>query len=124
MHFKLTTLVVIGTDCTGSCKCNYHAITTTMAPLILPCLYNILRCFSPVTSVSSTNKTVRHDITVILLKVALVDNLHNLDMNCKILTPHLDPIRQKRDFDNIILNITRLMPLSTILQLYRGGQFY
>ena len=27
--FKLTTLVVIGTDCTGSCKPNYHKITTT-----------------------------------------------------------------------------------------------
>ena len=31
--FELTTLVVIGTDCTGSCKSNYHAITTTTAPL-------------------------------------------------------------------------------------------
>ena len=31
MGFKLTTLVVI---CTGSCKSNYHTITTTMAPLI------------------------------------------------------------------------------------------
>jgi hypothetical protein len=30
--FKLTTLVVIGTDCIGSCKSNYHTITTTMAP--------------------------------------------------------------------------------------------
>ena len=27
--FELTTLVVIGTDCTGSCKSNYHTITTT-----------------------------------------------------------------------------------------------
>ena len=27
--FKLTTLVVIGTDCIGSYKSNYHAITTT-----------------------------------------------------------------------------------------------
>jgi len=26
--FKLTTLVVIGTDCIGSCKSNYHPITT------------------------------------------------------------------------------------------------
>ena len=25
--FELTTLVVIGTDCTGSCKSNYHTIT-------------------------------------------------------------------------------------------------
>jgi len=29
---KLTTLVVIGTDCTGSCKSNYHTITTTTTP--------------------------------------------------------------------------------------------
>jgi hypothetical protein len=29
--FKLTTLVVIGTDCIGSCKSNYHTIATTAA---------------------------------------------------------------------------------------------
>ena len=28
--FELTILVGIGTDCTGSCKSNYHMITTTM----------------------------------------------------------------------------------------------
>ena len=28
MGFKLTTLVMIDTDCTGSCKSNYHTITT------------------------------------------------------------------------------------------------
>ena len=28
---ELKILVVIGTDCTGSCKSNYHAITTTTA---------------------------------------------------------------------------------------------
>ena len=27
------TLVVIGTDCTGSCKSNYHTITITMDPV-------------------------------------------------------------------------------------------
>ena len=32
--FEFTTSVVIGTDCTGSCKSNYHTITTTMAPAI------------------------------------------------------------------------------------------
>ena len=32
MGFELTTLVVnIGTDCTGSCKSNFHMITTTTA---------------------------------------------------------------------------------------------
>ena len=32
--FKLTTYVVIGTDCTGTCSCksNYHTITATKAP--------------------------------------------------------------------------------------------
>jgi hypothetical protein len=30
--FEITS-VVIGTDCTGSYKSNYHTITTTMAPL-------------------------------------------------------------------------------------------
>jgi hypothetical protein len=30
--FELTTSVVIGTDCIGSYKSNYHTITTTMAP--------------------------------------------------------------------------------------------
>jgi len=29
--FELTTFVVISTYCTGSCKSNYHMITTTMA---------------------------------------------------------------------------------------------
>ena len=30
--FKLTMLVVIGTDCIGSCKSNYHMIMTTTVP--------------------------------------------------------------------------------------------
>ena len=33
-RFKLTTLVVIGTDCTGSCKSNYHTITTTTVTIV------------------------------------------------------------------------------------------
>ena len=34
LQSRFTTLVVIGTDCTGSCKSNYHTITTTMANFI------------------------------------------------------------------------------------------
>ena len=30
--FELTTLVVIGTDCIGSCNSNYHTLTTTTVP--------------------------------------------------------------------------------------------
>jgi hypothetical protein len=31
---ELTTFVVIGTDCVGSCKSNYHTITITTAPYL------------------------------------------------------------------------------------------
>jgi hypothetical protein len=34
-RFEQTTSVVIGTDCIGSCKSNYHTITATVAPIIL-----------------------------------------------------------------------------------------
>ena len=34
-RFKITTLVVTGTDYIGRCKTNYHTITTTMAPIKL-----------------------------------------------------------------------------------------
>ena len=50
--FELTTLVVIGSDCIGSCKSNYHAITTTTTsvfkqsfgqePLLRLHLYDVL----------------------------------------------------------------------------------
>ena len=33
--FELTTLMVIGTDYTSSCKSNYHTITTTTAPVLV-----------------------------------------------------------------------------------------
>jgi hypothetical protein len=32
VRFELTTIVVIGTDCIGSCKSNYHTITAMTAP--------------------------------------------------------------------------------------------
>ena len=41
-RFEFTTLVVIGTDCTGSCKSNYHTITTTTAPANFVWLYMLM----------------------------------------------------------------------------------
>ena len=32
LRYELTTSMVIGTDCIGSCKSNYHTITTMTAP--------------------------------------------------------------------------------------------
>jgi len=37
--FELTTLVMIGTDCIGSCKFNYHAITTKTSPFAIKFQY-------------------------------------------------------------------------------------
>jgi hypothetical protein len=34
-RFELTTLIMIGTDCTGNCKSKYHAITTTRGPFMI-----------------------------------------------------------------------------------------
>jgi hypothetical protein len=65
--FEPTMLVVTGTDCIGSYKSIYHTITTV--PVIMASCKSY--DFSPGTLVSSTNKSDRHDITEILLKVAL-----------------------------------------------------
>ena len=40
--FEQTILVVIDTDCTGSCKSNYHMITKKSFQLI--CEYNVQKC--------------------------------------------------------------------------------
>ena len=34
-RFELTTSVVIGTDCIGSCKSNYHTIMAMTAPIVV-----------------------------------------------------------------------------------------
>ena len=54
MEFELTTLVVIGTDCIGSCKSNYHTMTTTTTPI----WYKVIKfhiCFN-------TDKTVDFNV--------------------------------------------------------------
>jgi hypothetical protein len=35
--------VVIGTDCIGSCKFNYHTITTNDGPLDILCSFNLYK---------------------------------------------------------------------------------
>jgi hypothetical protein len=67
MGFEFAILVVVGTNCAGSCKSNYHTIMTKHVWTG----YYKQNGFSLGLPVSSTNKTDRHDITEILLKVAL-----------------------------------------------------
>ena len=45
-RFELTTWVVIGTDCIGSCKSNYHTITAHNGPLFERNNTNMLRHIS------------------------------------------------------------------------------
>jgi len=52
--FELATIVVIGTYCIGSCKSNYHMITTTTAKMCANILQKFQRsAFSSQTSISS-----------------------------------------------------------------------
>jgi hypothetical protein len=45
-RFKLTTSVVIGTDCIGCCKSNYHTVRNTRFPISVVCFPSppIVRC--------------------------------------------------------------------------------
>ena len=43
--FELTTLVMIGTDCTGSCKSNYHTISWSQWPLYHWVIHDQLNVF-------------------------------------------------------------------------------
>ena len=64
-RFELTTSVVIGTDCIGSCKSNSHTITATMAR------YINMQQF-PVRKFKNTKSSVKQ---VIILKVTSLDHL-------------------------------------------------
>ena len=44
-RFELTTSVVIGTDCIGGCRSNYHAITATTTPRVLSVTFLFIHNF-------------------------------------------------------------------------------
>ena len=56
--FELTTSVVIGTDCKGSCKSNNHMITTTTGPKVINICYCwlVLRDWIPHCNIASKAK--------------------------------------------------------------------
>jgi hypothetical protein len=84
--FEMTTLVVIGTDCIGSCKSNYHTITTMMAPILAkvkPEMWDVMRSrfrakhindiiFIKVTSVTETYPGVKHPSSYWVLILMLI----------------------------------------------------
>jgi len=56
-YIELTTLVVVGTDCTGSCKSNYHTFMSTTAPnttLVVICTDGTGSCKSNYHTIMST----------------------------------------------------------------------
>jgi hypothetical protein len=116
--FELTTLVVIDTDCTGSCKSNYHTITTITAS-----------CQDQVTSAWMQWQACQK-IHMLWLWPAVVNwfpvnLLINKTNNCL-------SIEENQYDDSYSINYVELVewrlwcltPLSTIFWLYRGCQFY
>ena len=96
---ELTTLVVIGTDCVGSYKSNYHAITTTTAPRftfmhllkqslwmhIYQIIGSILSFFLCIRSGNNCMKTLTADFDPTALSPydeILAGQLHDADQQC------------------------------------------
>ena len=72
-RFELTTSVVIGTDCIGSCKSNYHAITDTTLILKMICQFDVrhirmlqIKTITSVVKVSTNSITGLTAILVII----------------------------------------------------------
>ena len=59
--FKLTTLVVIGTDCISSCKSNYHKITTKTVNRSLCIKQNIKSLISDIFIISMVTRVLSID---------------------------------------------------------------
>ena len=82
--FELTSLVVIGTDCTGSCKSNYHAITTTTASSGKDTLHTLIMYLMYVVVVESIVRWKWYprnitDLQQVTYKVNLIKNRCLLD---------------------------------------------
>ena len=69
-RFKLTTLVVIGIDCTGSCISNYHTSATITAP------FNI-RTWWVYTNMERERDQPRHNIYIFKSQVNCCNHLDN-----------------------------------------------
>ena len=83
--FELTTLMAIRTDCTSSCKSNYYAITTMMAPRINMGennMKNLIHANSPFVTFSQccafVYKTENTTATVRLMIAITVDTTPNI----------------------------------------------
>ena len=70
LGFELMTLMVIGTDYIGSCKSNYHMITTTTAPIGLWEFYSV------------QGKTIKYLHTMFMFNKFIFDN-YIITTSCK-----------------------------------------
>ena len=71
--FELITLVVLGTDCTGTCKSNHHTITTTAVPEI----YNVY--IKPLKSYQHSGPNI-----ILLLELCDKDMLYHLNLTSMV----------------------------------------
>ena len=107
--FKLTTLVVIFTDCTDNCKSNYHTITTTSILLVeetgVP-----WENHQPVTrywqNLSHNVVSSTHRFKLTTLVVIGTDWTDNCKSNYYTITTTTDPLFLRSQFKTRVVNFT------------------
>jgi hypothetical protein len=93
-RFDLTTSVVIGTDCIGNLKSNYHTITTTTSP----------------------NRNIKHKGVHLYVR--------HKSLYVQLLPLSFPKGNCLKHVMLACYGLWRWTPLSTIFQLYHGDQFY
>ena len=109
-RFELTKLVVIGTDCIGSYKSNYHTITTTMVLYYNQCLtkwksyiYLLWYCEISLNSLPVSDCNSKFCITIKhCIYVRMFFFLESNSKNIKLLTDIILQDRRRNILDNII----------------------